>query len=116
MAALGDPQGKEALGSGAPASSGSWSGIYRWKKGDLHTLRSAGLLPGCALRPPADPPDWEAGGGDGPALAQPSPPTALPPSRHPPLSGGALPAWEAIACLKLIVSSKLNPRRIRCHC
>ncbi|RJF70821.1 hypothetical protein D4Z77_08835, partial [Campylobacter coli] len=34
----------------------------------------------------------------------------------PSLSGGTLPAWEAIACLKLIVSSELNPGRMTCHC
>ena len=124
MAALGDPQGKEALGSGAPASSGSWSGAYRWKKGDLHTPRSAGLPPGCALGPPADPPEGlrrETPRGLGEQAAakawtlsmpqprglgsgrrrrsrsrSPSPPEALPPHRHPPLSGGASPSWEQL--------------------
>ena len=124
MATLGDPQGKEALGSGAPAPSGSRSGVYRQKKGDLHTLRPAGLPPGCAPGPPADPPEGlhrETPRGLGEQAAakawtlstpqpcglgsgrrkrsrshSPSPPTALPPSRHPPLSGGASPAWEKL--------------------
>ena len=111
MVPLGDPQGNEASGSGAPASSGAWSGVYRWKTCDLHTLRSAGLPPGVPRgrqqtrqkdsavgshghresrwpprpehSPCLSPMALEAGGGDSPGLAQPPPPTALPPSRHP---------------------------------
>ena len=144
MVALGDPQGNEASGSGAPASSGPWSGVYRWKTCDLHTLRSAGLPPGCALGPPADPPEGLRSGipwAPGEQVATKAWTLSMPQSQGlgggrrrqsrscstfpscgpasqqtPPLSGGTLPAWEAIACLKLIVSSELNPGRMTCHC
>ena len=143
MVPLGDPQGNEASGSGAPASSGPWSGVYRWKTCDLHTLRSAGLPPGVprgrqqtrqkdsAVGPHGH---GRAGGRQGlntlHALVpwpwrreEETVPVLLPSPSHgpasqqtPPLSGGTLPAWEAIACLKLIVSSELNPGRMTCHC